>query len=340
MAAGHAMLRREKSIKIRASGAARAASSGAIRLLQGSAPPAAGVWYHVEIDGLPMVTDRGWRVPALLAEIRKNLASQDALKREGIFRCSPDHQAYTHIRGRLEAGEDIGLLAGCSPDVLSGLLKEWFRELPGGWLRQKEARGWKPGKHAKGSNSGVSIEELEAAIISAQRVPTSMLKQALRPAQREAMLWLLDLLVEAASFEAHSRMGVTAIAIIFAPVLFPPSASRPPAEQLQMLRSGTTLCERLIVFHRDSAQPPLLRRSSSSKRKLLELSSASTGSTLFGEERTPRPPKQLMDLERDYRAARSHGGEPARAPSSLRDHSAWPCAWQLSRTRSDGRMVR
>jgi len=301
------MLRREKSIKVRGSGGCpsdtgqlsreKSIKVRAMRLLQGSSPPA-GVWFNVEIDALPMVTDRARRVPALLAEIRRNLDELGALKREGIFRISPDHSVYTFVRGRLEAGEDIGLLAGCPPDVLAGLLKEWFRERPDGWLRRKDAEGGKQGKHAKGSNSGVSIEELEAAMISAQRVPTSVLKQALGPAQRESFLWLLDLLVETASFEAYSRMGVTAIALIFAPVLFPPSTSRPPAEQLCQLRNSTTLCERLILFHKDqvagASRPPLLRRSSSSKRKLLELSSASTGSTLpvhGEEERTPHTPK-------------------------------------------------
>ena len=110
---------------------------------------------------------------------------------------------------------------------------------------------------------------------------TMLLKHAMRPAQRECFLWLLDLLVDAAALESHSSMGVSALATIFAPVLMPPAACLPVEEQIRRVKDGIALCQQLIIYHKKQAltekketvvpQPPKLSRlhSSGTKRKIL-----------------------------------------------------------------------
>jgi len=270
----------------------------------------------VQLEKLPVVTDRQRHVPQLLAEIRKCIDEQDGLACEGIFRQCADQKVQAFVRGRLERGEPPEtVLAGCTPDVLASLLKEWYRELPGGiWLNAGEAeqhKGKRGNSNKDASNSGISIAELEHAMLSAKSAPmTMLLKQAMRPAQRETFLWLLDLLVETASFEESSRMGVRGLAVVFAPVLIPPSISLPADEQMRRAKDSAALCERLILFHRTQGseggrkgvppRPPMLRNSSSgSKRKLLDTdSSSSTGLTSHCEEVHLSPSKRVWNVSR------------------------------------------
>uniref|UniRef100_A0A7S0NWN5 Rho-GAP domain-containing protein n=1 Tax=Calcidiscus leptoporus TaxID=127549 RepID=A0A7S0NWN5_9EUKA len=229
-------------------------------------------WFCVDLEKLPMVTDRSRHIPRLLAEIRRCLDEQAGLEIVGIFRNCADQRVQDFVRGRVECGDEPGsVLSGCSPDVLASLIKEWYRQVPGGIWPQ-----------TKGSNSDFSITELEQQISRATTSPMAMLvKHAMRPAQRECFLWLLDLLVETAALEAHNKMSCQALATVFAPVLIPPLAHLPVEGQMRRAKDAVHLCNKLVVFHKKQAlveiktveiQPPRLRRihSSGIKRKLLD----------------------------------------------------------------------
>ncbi len=111
------------------------------------------------------------------------------MEQEGVFRQSADGRLLTFIRQRLEAGEDPeAVLEGCSTEALSTLLKAWFSELPGGvWISGEEdaPKAKKGGKKGPATDGG---RELESQLISAAHagMPTAMLlKQGVRPQQRE-----------------------------------------------------------------------------------------------------------------------------------------------------------
>lgn len=146
-------------------------------------------WFGVPLSTQPCDLDRGRRVPKLLGALRRALEEGCGMEQEGVFRQSADGRLLTFIRQRLEAGEDPeAVLEGCSTEALSTLLKAWFSELPGGvWISGEEdaPKAKKGGKKGPATDGG---RELESQLISAAHagMPTAMLlKQGVRPQQRE-----------------------------------------------------------------------------------------------------------------------------------------------------------
>lgn len=210
-------------------------------------------WFGVPLSTQPCDLDRGRRVPKLLGALRRALEEGCGMEQEGVFRQSADGRLLTFIRQRLEAGEDPeAVLEGCSTEALSTLLKAWFSELPGGvWISGEEdaPKAKKGGKKGPATDGG---RELESQLISAAHagMPTAMLlKQGVRPQQREALLWLLDVLCEAATHSASSKMSIDNLAVVFAPVLVPTDEKAPPLEQLQRAKDGVTLVKALLKSH-------------------------------------------------------------------------------------------
>lgn len=193
--------------------------------------------------------DCGHRVPRLLAVLRRMISDNDLWASEGLFRVSADARVQALVRERLEQGEDPEcVLDGCSAAVLSGILKEYLRLLPGGT--------WPTGNAAA---------ELQARLLKRGTGQSVMLlKQALPPAQLHVFLWVLDLLMEASAHSATSRMDDRALAVIFAPLLIPVADDAPPAEQLRMAHDGAELLRKIMADHRKTracraAPPPALR---------------------------------------------------------------------------------
>ena len=215
-----------------------AAGSAAQRLTQSlptdSSP--AGLWFGVALAQQETTMDRGHRVPVLLATMRECIDEAGALATEGIFRISAEKRIQTLVRERLESGEDPeSVLGGCSVELLSGLLKEYLRSLPGGaWL------------------SGTAAEELHTELLNGGGRPTAMLlKQALPPSQLHVMNWTIDLLVEAAGEAATSKMSDENLAVVFAPLLIPGDEADPPHVQLKMAQEGILILRKLICEHRE-----------------------------------------------------------------------------------------
>lgn len=190
--------------------------------------------------------DRGRRVPRLLAVVRRAISDNDLWASEGLFRVSADARVQALVRERLEQGEEPErVLDGCSAEVLSGVLKEHLRLLPGGTWPTGDAAAELQVRLLKGG-SGHSI---------------ILLKQALLPAQLQIFLWVLDLLVTASAHSATSRMDDRALAVIFAPLLIPVADDAPAAEQLRMAHDGVKLLQKMIADHRKTcarrATPPM-----------------------------------------------------------------------------------
>eukprot|EP00965_Chrysotila_dentata_P008764 285894-Pleurochrysis_carterae.AAC.2 len=243
------------------------------------ASPSQHMWFGMPLEAQPTDMDRGRRVPQLLIEIRRQLMDSGALEEEGIFRIPAQSQMLSFVRQRLESHENPeAVLTGCSSEVLAGLLKLWLKELPGGlWpvstsprtnlpvkattkntegfvgrLRHRRA----PGDRGRSSSScEVDAEsELQAELqcLSNQHAISGVLKHSMSMLQRELLLWLLDLLLDAAAAEESSRMGVRALSVIFGP-LFTTKITDDMSmeEQVQKTRDGVLMCERFIALHRE-----------------------------------------------------------------------------------------
>jgi len=198
------------------------------------------VWFGV-ISGqrarAACVLDRGYRVPKLLAVLRRMISDHDMLASEGMFRISADARIQALVRERLEQGEDPEhVLDGCSPMLLSAILKEYLRSLPGGaWL------------------TGEAAAELQAQLLQGSGGrPAMLLKQALQPDQLQVFLWSLDLLVDASTHSATSRMDDRALCVIFAPLLIPADDDAPPSEQLRMAQDRVELLRKMLADHRQT----------------------------------------------------------------------------------------
>lgn len=259
-----------------------------------STTKSAARWFGARLDSQPTRLDRGHRVPILLVELRNALEEQDGLQAEGIFRLSPEASVQKFVRERLEGGEEPeDVLSGCTVEVLSCLLKEWLRELPEGlWA----------------SVSKEALQEFETALSSASQDGahlSMLLKQAMPPAQREVLLWVLDLLIDTAAHHRESKMGVEGLSAIFAPMLIhrQPAASGKhrkqgepsPEEELRNARTAVVLCRKLLDGHIITRGPrptppaqPLTR--SGSKRAATHAADAtmrkrsSTGLTSYTEQ--------------------------------------------------------
>jgi len=228
------------------------------------------LWFGASLaaEGQPQCLDRGRRVPALLAELRRAMEASSALSNEGIFRISEDQRVLAELVKRLEGGEaPEAVLAGCSVEALSGLLKDYLRALPNGvWLAGagapelhtellRMARGLNTTRDSSATRSSQPDHETKAAAraaaqAAAKRACTQMLlKQALPPQHLQVFLWVLDLLVDADEHSATSKMGTSGLAVCFAPLLIPLPKDASPMEQLTRAKENVEILRSLLASH-------------------------------------------------------------------------------------------
>jgi hypothetical protein len=144
---------------------------------------------------------RGNSVPSILLHLQRRLYDQGGLATEGIFRVAADGAQEQHVRHHLD-------LAGTIPDndddddgavdvhCLAGLIKAWFRELPGGLLD--------------------ALPEEEVARCASEE-EAGRLCGKLAPAKAALLDWAVQLMADVASQEATNRMGSRNVAMVFAP---------------------------------------------------------------------------------------------------------------------------
>jgi hypothetical protein len=143
---------------------------------------------------------RGNSVPSILLHLQRRLYDQGGLTTEGIFRVAADGAQEQRVRQHLD-------LAGTIPDddddgaavdvhCLAGLIKAWFRELPGGLL-------------------DALPEEEVARCTTAEEA--GRLCGKLAPAKAALLDWAVQLMADVASEEGRNRMGARNVAMVFAP---------------------------------------------------------------------------------------------------------------------------
>ena len=191
-------------------------------------------WFGQPLEKQQMEMDRGFRVPSLLVALRREMDEGCALQSEGMFRLSADSRIQSLTRGRLDTGEaPEKVLEGCQESVLSGILKEYLRSLPGGaWL------------------AGEAAAELHELLLNRSGATKQLLKQALPPLSLQVLMWTLDLILEASSYSATSKMDDNALSVVFAPLLIPAPIDAPPAEQFKMATEGPQIMRKLISDQR------------------------------------------------------------------------------------------
>lgn len=137
---------------------------------------------------------RGNSVPSILLLLQHRLYEQGGLKTEGIFRVAADGAQEQRVRDQLDLAASVP--EDADVHCLAGLIKAWFRELPGGLLD--------------------ALPEEEVARCATEEAAARLIGKL--PAAKAALLdWAVQLMADVASEEAQNRMGTRNVAMVFAP---------------------------------------------------------------------------------------------------------------------------
>ncbi|CAO1943189.1 unnamed protein product [Urochloa humidicola] len=168
------------------------------RELQASRPPSASkTVFGVSTDSMHCSYDgRGNSVPTILLHLQRRLYTQGGLAAEGIFRIAADGAQEQRARDHLNSS---GVVPDQGVDVhcLAGLIKAWFRELPGGVLDSLPAE----------EVARCQTEE-DCARLCASRLP---------PPKAALLDWAVNLMADVAREEKANKMGTRNLAMVFAP---------------------------------------------------------------------------------------------------------------------------
>ncbi|KAL6853350.1 hypothetical protein ACP4OV_019379 [Aristida adscensionis] len=159
------------------------------------APSASTRVFGVSTESMQCSYDgRGNSVPTILLQMQRRLYDQGGLNVEGIFRITADDTQEHYLRDQLNAGL---VPDGIDVHCLAGLIKAWFRELPGGVLDSLPA-----------SEVTRCESPEECARLCAAHLP---------PAKAALLDWAVNLMADVAQHEKANKMGTRNVAMVFAP---------------------------------------------------------------------------------------------------------------------------
>ncbi|KAL2622027.1 hypothetical protein R1flu_002232 [Riccia fluitans] len=157
-------------------------------------PSASASVFGVSAESMQCSYDsKGNSVPTILLLMQERLYSQGGLKVEGIFRINAESIHEEHARKQLNKGI---VLNNIDLHCLAGLIKAWFRELPGGVL------------------DALAPEQVMQCHTEEQCV--ELVKQ-LPPTQAALLDWAVNLMADVAQEELSNKMNARNIAMVFAP---------------------------------------------------------------------------------------------------------------------------
>ncbi|KAL3692030.1 hypothetical protein R1sor_005681 [Riccia sorocarpa] len=157
-------------------------------------PSASASVFGVSAESMQCSYDsKGNSVPTILLLMQERLYSQGGLKVEGIFRINAESIHEEHARKQLNKGI---VLNNIDLHCLAGLIKAWFRELPGGVL------------------DSLAPEDVMQCHTEEQCV--ELVKQ-LPPTQAALLDWAVNLMADVAQEELSNKMNARNIAMVFAP---------------------------------------------------------------------------------------------------------------------------
>jgi hypothetical protein len=179
--------------------------------------------FGCSIQSCPRVYVEGYkeRIPAVLVQLRDELAKHDGLLVEGVFRVAAsfgDQKMY-----KLQV--DTGTFQGCqnNDDVMcmAALIKEWFRTNP--------------------------VRLLNALSLESLRKGQSDVRAELPEPNLSVFMWLCDLMAETVSHEDKNRMSVKAIAIVMAPNLYSAGDSASPNDVVLEMQGAVSIVEKALT---------------------------------------------------------------------------------------------
>ncbi|XP_071722834.1 rho GTPase-activating protein 3-like [Rutidosis leptorrhynchoides] len=136
---------------------------------------------------------RGNSVPTILLMMQKHLYVEGGLKAEGIFRINAENGQEEDVREQLNKGI---VPTGIDVHCLAGLIKAWFRELPGGVLD--------------------SLAPEQVMISNSEEDCTELVK-ILPPTESAILDWAINLMADVVEHEQFNKMNSHNIAMVFAP---------------------------------------------------------------------------------------------------------------------------
>lgn len=159
-------------------------------------PSASKTVFGVSTESMQCSYDgRGNSVPTILLHLQRRLYDQGGLATEGIFRITAEAGQEQRARDQLNASGVVP--DGVDVHCLAGLIKAWFRELPGGLL------------DALPADEVVRCQtEDDCARLCAAR---------LTPPKAALLDWAVSLMADVAREEKDNKMGTRNVAMVFAP---------------------------------------------------------------------------------------------------------------------------
>ncbi|KAJ1287246.1 hypothetical protein BS78_03G416100 [Paspalum vaginatum] len=172
--------------------------------VEARAPSAGKTVFGVSTESMQCSYDgRGNSVPTVLLHMQRRLYDLGGLTAEGIFRVAADGSQEQRVRDQLNStgvvpDDDDDSGGGVDVHCLAGLIKAWFRELPGGLLDSLPAD----------EVSRCQTDEDECARLCAARLP---------PHKAALLDWAVGLMADVAREEKANKMGARNVAMVFAP---------------------------------------------------------------------------------------------------------------------------
>ena len=154
----------------------------------------------------------GFEVPTVLAVLWAGLSTSSGLRVEGIFRTEPDVALRNKAIGQLQKGS---LDSKTPPEVLSNLIKGFFRAMPGEGL--------------------LGSKGVDAVRAHRDGDPAAALLETLPPLERGLLQWLVRVMQETARFRGFSKMSLRNLSVVFAPNLSNVTTSDNPLEDLAVI---------------------------------------------------------------------------------------------------------
>ncbi|PVH37450.1 hypothetical protein PAHAL_5G006800 [Panicum hallii] len=193
------------------------------------APSASKTVFGVSTESMQCSYDaRGNSVPTILLHLQRRLYDQGGLATEGIFRITAEAGQEQRARDQLNTSGVVP--DGVDVHCLAGLIKAWFRELPGGLLDALPAD--------------------EVMRCQTEDDCVRLCATRLTPPKAALLDWAVNLMADVAREEKANKMGTRNVAMVFAP------------NMTQVMNLLNMLIERALKKHQPS--PPDHPSSSSS----------------------------------------------------------------------------
>jgi len=159
--------------------------------------------FGVDPTSLELAEDDGYKVPSILALMKRALIENDGLAQEGIFRLAGEQTEIKRIKEIMNKKE-----FSTSNDIntIASLIKIWFRELP------------TPILNALPAESIFYSSDITDCVNAFNTLPEP---------QKTLLDWLLHLLIMTATNASVNKMSAQNLAIVVAPNLYDVSTSNP-----------------------------------------------------------------------------------------------------------------